>query len=143
MNDRMDHWLARLPVDGPAPDLAARINLAIAERGRLKARWRRAAIVAAAFGLVGMTLMALSWPISVELPMAPDFAAVLETASAFLSAPLDAVAGSAEAALAWESSLAEGIEIAFLVGVLFLMLGSVGGLARLLRHSGSPNGYSV
>jgi len=140
VNDRMDRWLARLPDDGPAPDLAARINRAIAERSRARALWRRGAIGAAALGLVGAGLMAVSWPASGSLP---DSAAVLEAASGFLSAPLQAVSGSAEAALAWESSLAEGIEVAFVAGMVLLTLGSVVGLARLLRPRETLNGYPV
>jgi len=143
VNDRMDQWLGRLPDDGPAPDLAARINLAIAERSRLKARWGRVGAAAIALALIGMTLMAVSWPVSGVLPAAPDSAAVLEAAEGFLSAPLEALGGSAEAAIAWESSLAEGVEVAFVVGVVLLTLGSVGGLARLLRRSESLNGYSA
>jgi hypothetical protein len=138
----MDDWLSRLPEDGPAPDLAARINLAVAERIRQRARWGRAAVAAGAFGLIGMVLMAISWRVSGALPGVPDPSAILEAAGTFLSSPLDALGGSAEAALAWESSLVEGIEIAFLIGVVLLTLGSVGGLVRLLRPSGSLNGYS-
>lgn len=140
MNDRMDQWLARLPDEGPAPDLAARINGAIAERSRARALWRRGAIAAAALGLIGAVLMAVSWPASGSLP---DSAAFLEAASSFLTAPLQALGGSAEAALAWESSLAEGIEVAFIAGMLLLTLGSVVGLARLLRQRETLNGYPV
>jgi len=143
VTDRMDHWLKRLPDDGPSPELASRIMLAIAERGRLKARWRRAALAAGALGLIGLTLIAISWPIAGALPAAPDGEAVLKTVGEFLTAPLETLGGSAEAAIAWESSLAEGIEIAFVLGVVFLVMGAVGGLARLLRRSESMNGYSV
>jgi hypothetical protein len=136
----MDDWLARLPQDGPSPDLAARINQAVVERIRLRGRWGRAAAAAGAFGVLGMLLMAVSWRVSGALPAVPDPSAILEAAGTFLSSPMEAVEGSAEAVLAWESSLVEGIEIAFLMGVVLLTLGSVGGLARLLRPSGSLGG---
>jgi hypothetical protein len=139
----MDFWLRRLPDDGPSPDLAARISLAIEERGKLKARWRRLAVAAGALGLVGLTLMSLSWPTLGSLPAAPDGAAVLNAVGQFLASPLETLAGSAEATIAWESSLAEGIEIVFVLGVVFLTIGAVGVLARLLRPSESLNGYSV
>jgi anti-sigma factor RsiW len=139
----MDQWLSRLPDDVPAPDLPARINRAIAERSRARALWRRGGIAAAALGLVGVVLMAVSWPASGALPAAPDTAALLEAASSFLSAPLQALGGSAEVAVAWESSLAEGIEVAFVAGMVLLTLGSVVGLARLLRQKETLNGYPV
>jgi hypothetical protein len=138
----MDHWLARLPKDGPSPDLAARINLAVTERIRTRARWGRAAMAAAAFGVLGVLLMAVSWRVSGVLPAVPDPSAILEAAGVFLSSPMEAVQGSAEAVLAWESSLVEEMEIAFLMGVVLLTLGSVGGLARLLRPGGPLGGYS-
>jgi hypothetical protein len=141
VSDQIDLWLARLPKDGPSPDLAARINLAVSERIRMKARWGRAAIAAGALGLIGILLMALSWRVSGALPAVPDPSSILEAAGTFLSSPLEAVQGSAGAVLAWESSLVEGIEIAFLVGAVLLTLGSFGGLARLLRPSGSLSGY--
>ncbi len=142
MNDRMDLWLRRLPDNGPAPDLAARIMLAIEERGRLKARWRKLAIAAGALGVVGLTLMILSWSAVEALPTVPDGAAVLEAIGEFLLAPLDTLGGSAEAVVVWESSLAEGIEIAFVVGAVLLTLGAVGGLARLLRKGEAWNRVS-
>ncbi len=142
MNDRMDRWLARLPDEKPSPDLAARITLAIADRRRVKARWRRTGIAAGALGLLGLTLMAISWPASGTLPAAPGSEAITQAVSGLLSAPLETLAGSAQATIAWESSLVEGIEIAFVLGALLLTLGAVGGLARLLRRSESLNGYS-
>lgn len=142
MNDRMDQWLARLPDERPSPDLAARIVLAVAERRRVKARWRRTGIAAGALGLLGLTLMAISWPASGALPAAPGSEAIIQAVSGLLSAPLETLAGSAQATIAWESSLVEGIEIAFVLGAVLLTLGAVGGLARLLRRSESLNGYS-
>ena len=142
MNDRMDQWLARLPGERPSPDLAARIVLAVAERRRVKARWRRTGIAAGALGLIGLALMAFSWPASGALPAAPDGEAIIQAVSGLLSAPLETLAGSAQATIVWESSLVEGIEIAFVLGAVLLTLGAVGGLARLLRRSESLNRYS-
>jgi hypothetical protein len=138
----MDNWLARLPRESPSPDLAARINLAVVRRASLRARWRRGGIVAGSLGLIGVALMAISWASSGALPAAPDPSAFLEAAGSVLSSPLEAVGGSAQAALTWESSLAEGVEIAFLMGAVLLTLASAVGLARLLRGGGSVNGYS-
>jgi hypothetical protein len=142
MSDRMDHWLARLPDERPAPDLAPRIILAVAERRRVKGRWQQMAVGAGAVGLFGLALMAFSWPGSGALPAALDGEALIQAVSGFLSAPLETLAGSAQAAIAWESALVEGIEIAFVLGAVLLTLGAVGGLARLLRRSESLNGYS-
>jgi hypothetical protein len=142
MSDRMDRWLARLPDESPSPDLAPRIILAVAERRRVKARWRRTGIAAGALGLLGLALMAISWPGSGALPAALDGEALVQAVSGLLSAPLETLAGSAQAAIAWESALVEGIEIAFVLGAVLLTLGAVGGLARLLRRSESLNGYS-
>jgi hypothetical protein len=141
MNDRMDQWLARLPDERPSPDLAPRIILAVAERRRVKSWGRRTGIGAGALGLLGMALMAVSWPASEALPAAPDGQAIILALSGLLSAPLETLAGSAQATIAWESSLVAGIEIAFVLGAVLLTLGAVGGLVRLLRRPESVDVY--
>jgi hypothetical protein len=138
----MDHWLSNLPEDGPSRDLVARINLTVAHRERLRARWRRGAVAAGTVGLIGAVLVSVSWISTGALPALPDPSALLDAAGGFLSSPLNAVGGSAQAALAWETSLAEGMQIAFLLGAVLLTLGSAGGLVRLLGGGGSMNGYS-
>jgi len=142
MNDRMDQWLARLPDERPSPDLAPRIILAVAERRRVKNRWRQTGIVTSALGLLGMALMAISWPASEALPAVPDAETIIQALSGLLSTPLETLAGSAQATIAWESSLVAGIEIAFVLGAVLLTLSAVGGLARLLRRSESVDVYS-
>ncbi len=142
MNDRMDEWLRRLPEESPSPDLAQRIILAVAERKRAMALWRRTGIVASALGLVGMALMAVSWPAAEALPTAPNAEAILQAISGLVSSPLETLAGSAQATIAWETAMVEGIEIAFVLGAVLLTLGAVAGLARLLRRSEPVVAYS-
>lgn len=142
MTDGMDGLLARLPSETPAPDLVPRVLQAVAQRRRLQARGRRAALVAAALSLIGLAMMGVSWPALGTLPSVPDGEALLQAAGSFLSAPLQTLAGSAGSALAWETSLAESIEIAFVLGIVLLMTGAVGALMRLVRRPASPNGSS-
>lgn len=146
MNDRLDELLARLPSDPPAPDLTARIVAAVAHRRRSRARWRQVGVAALACAFVGIALTARSWPeaagVLTPTLTVPDADALNQTVDTFFSSPLESLAALVSAALAWETALAEGIGVVFLLGIVLLAAGAFGGLARLLQRASLLNGYS-
>ena len=146
MDDRLDELLARLPSEPPAPDLSARIIAAVARRRRARVGWRLAGVVAMACALVGVALIASSWPIELAARApavtAPDAEVITQAVSDFLAAPPEALTEWVDEAVVWETALAEGIGAAFLLGIVLLTVAIFGGLARLLSRSAPLNGYS-
>ncbi len=145
MDDRLDELLAQLPSEPPAPDLSASIIAAVAQRRRARVRRRFVGIVTMACAFVGVVLIASSWPIELAARAptvtAPDADAINQAVGDFLAAPSEALTEWVDAALAWETALAEGIGAALLLGVILLTAAIFGGLARLLSRSAPPNGY--
>ncbi len=145
MDDRLDELLARLPSEPPAPDLSARIIAAVEQRRRARMRWRLAGVVAMACAFAGVALIASSWPIELAARAAavtpPDADAFNQAVGDFLAAPSEALTELVDSALAWETTLTEGIGAALLLGVILLAAAVFGGLARLLSRSAPPNRY--
>jgi hypothetical protein len=145
MSDPWDEWLARLPIEPPAPDLSARIVSVVAQRRRARTMWRHLGAAALACALAGVMLVLVSWPqvVASLTPavnsfetnyLAPAFNALLTTPGETLIAWLDA-------GLAWQAAQAEGIGVAFMLGVALLAVAAFGGLAQML-HARAPNRYS-
>ncbi len=145
MSDPWDGWLARLPNEPPARDLTARIVAAVAQRRRARTMWRHLGATALACALAGVLLVLVSWPQVVASltpavnsfetnDLAPAFYALLATPGETLMAWLDA-------GLAWQAAQAEGIGVAFMLGVALLAVAAFGGLAQMFRTR-APNGYS-
>ena len=146
MHDRMDEWLAHLPGEPPAPDLVARIVTALDNRRRTQARWRQIGFMAAVGLAVGGALVVLSWAEATSFLASnlagPDGSGLSQIIEAFLASPLVSVSGWVQSAISLQSALAEGIAIAFSLGIVLLAVAAFGGLARLLRPSPPANGYS-
>jgi hypothetical protein len=144
--DELDELLARMPSEPPALDLSARIITAVAQRRRARIGWRLAGVVATACAIVGVALIASSWPIEVAARApavtAPDADAISQAVSDFLAAPVETLTELVDEALVWETVLAEGIGAAFLLGIVLLTVAIFGGLARMLRGAAPLNGYS-
>ena len=108
-------------------------------------RWRIAGVVAMACAFAGVALIASSWPIELvdraAAVTAPDADAISQAVGGFLAAPSEALTELVDAALAWETALAEGIGASSLLGVILLTAAIFAGLARLLSRSVPPNGY--
>ena len=145
MSDPLDQWLARLPDEPPARDLTARIVAAVAQRRRARTMWRHLGATALVCALAGVMLVLVSWPqvVASLTPavnsfetnnLAPAFNALLTTPGETLIAWLDA-------GLAWQAAQAEGIGVAFMLGVALLAVAAFGGLAQMFRTR-APNGYS-
>jgi hypothetical protein len=146
MNDRMDEYLARLPGESPAADLAVRIIALVAARRRVQAFWRRIGALVLVGLAAGASLVALSWGEATSMlasNLAPEGGTALsEIIEGYLTSPLDSVSSGIQSVVSLQDILAEGIGVAFLLGIVMLAIAAFGGLARLLQHSPSANGYS-
>jgi len=145
MSDPLDQWLARLPNEPPARDLTARIVAAVAQRQRARVMWRRGGAAAFACALAGVMLVLVSWPqVVASLTPALNAFETNDLAPAFntlLTAPGEALVAWLDAGLSWQAAQAEGIGVAFMLGVALLAVAAFGGLAQMFRTR-APNGYS-
>jgi hypothetical protein len=144
MNDRLDDLLARLPqADRPAPDLAARIILAVALRRQARRMGQRVGAAALACGLAGLALTALAWPealsVSIGLSGTLDATALTQVLAALLADPLGASLEWLNSGLAWQASLAQGASVALTLGLVLLAAAAFGALARLLAAASAPD----
>jgi hypothetical protein len=144
-SDPLDQWLARLPKEPPARDLTVRIVAVVAQRRRARTMWRHLGATALVCALAGVMLVLVSWPHVVASltpavnsfetnDLAPAFNALLTTPGETLIAWLDA-------GLAWQAAQAEGLGVAFMLGVALLAVAAFGGLAQMVRPR-ARGGYS-
>jgi hypothetical protein len=137
MNDRLDDWLARLPGEPPAPNLAARIIAALAQRRRARWLWRRIQATSLACALAGAGLLLVSSPSMVaSLVTTLNAFGTNELVSAlntFLAAPAETVLSWLEAGATWQTSLAQDIGLVFMLGVALVAVAAFGGLAQMLH----------
>ncbi len=144
MRDWLDEGLARLPAEAPAPALAGRILLAVAQRRRaqrLRQRLKALTLACAAAGSA-LVLSALPHVLAAAPPALREFEmnALLPALNAFLIAPVETLVAWLEAGQAWQSALSEGAGVVFLVGLALLAAAAFAGLAQLLRAR-SPGRY--
>jgi hypothetical protein len=144
MSDRLDEQLARLPGEPPAHDLAARIQSAVADRRRARARWRRFQAATLACAVAGALCVGVSWSTAaVSLDTAFDALEAdtpLAALQVALTAPVETLADWLDAGLTWQAALVEGVGVVFVLGVALLAMAAFGGLAQSL-NTGTPNGY--
>lgn len=145
MNDRLDELLTHLPLaEEAAPDLAARIFLAVVARRQSRQLWRGVGMAAAAGGLVGLALTAVSWPeaaaVTAQIYSLWDASVLTQTLIALAADPIGASSQLVNGALSWQGSLAEGVDVALLSGTVLLAAAAFGGLARMLHSAMPPAG---
>lgn len=145
MRDPLDNYLRHLPGETAAPDLAARIGAAVAERRRARVMWRRIGVVTCACALLGGALVLISWSHVVETLVAPliavDVNSLARAVDTLLASPSDTFTAWMDAGLTWQAAQAEGIGLVFTFGVALLSAAAFGGLAQLLNQRG-PSEYS-
>ena len=145
MTSPLDERLARLVGETPAPDLTARIILAVAQRRRARLMWQRIGLAALTCALAGTVLVLISWP-QVFASVAPALNAfeandLVLPLNALFAAPFETFTTWLEAGMTWQASQVEGMGEAFILGVALLAVAAFGGLAQML-HARTPNGYS-